>query len=175
MADYDIPRFGGSASQLHGWLMNAVAEGAAWLAAQRPAQSWAEVKTILSNPSGSEPGAQSSVGYNKVKRTSRELVASLAGFRHEGEIKARWDADLYTTAHALTQLDANWYKKTRAHRAHRAGIQNAVNFGTGYLYETWDKNFYGPGLGDIRLDALDPATSPLCNCPEITTSSAPTR
>lgn len=158
MADsYEIPAYGGSAQALHSWLMNAVAEGAAWLAAQKPAESWSRVKDILSNPDGAGAGVASSVGYNKVKRTTRELVASLSGFRHEGEFKARWDKALYQKANVLTQLDENWYTECKAGARTRAGIQNAVSFGTGYFYETWDKHFHGPYQGDVKLEALDPS------------------
>ena len=156
MSDALIPAYGTSNTNLHGWLVNAVAEGAAWLAAQKPAQSWGRVKEILSDPNGADVGVASSVGYNKVKRTTRELVASLSGFRHEGEFKPRWDQTLFAKAHILSNLDENWYTETRAGSRERAAVQNAVSFGTGYLYETWDKHFHGPYQGDIRLDALDP-------------------
>lgn len=157
-SNYEIPIWGSRGDQILGKLLDFVSEGEAWLKSQPSSTSFDGVTQILS---GSETGGpavgSSSVGYNKVQRIGRELVASLSNFRHEGEVKALWDTTLYDIAHQLTNLDANWYDKTRAYNAHRAWLQYGVGYGTGYLSQTWDKNFYGPGRGDIRLDAYGPA------------------
>lgn len=156
--NYEMPIWGSRGDQILGKLLEFVAEGDSWLKAQPSSTSFDGVTQILS---GSETGGpavgSSSVGYNKVQRIGRELVASLSNFRHEGEIKTLWDTALYDIAHQLTNLDANWYDKTRAYNAHRSWLQYGVGYGTGYLYQTWDKNFYGPGRGDIRLDAYGPS------------------
>jgi len=162
MADptpYEIPRYGAPASSLHPWLLNALAEGQAWLGAQSPAADWERAQQVLSGPSGDPnvPAGQSSVGYNKVKRTIRELVAALANFRHEGAIKARWDKSLYTRAHIFTQLDENAYRTCKFNVAHRGALQYALGLGTAYIYETWNKHKHGPYLGDIDQKAISPA------------------
>jgi hypothetical protein len=101
----------------------------------------------------------SNTSYPKSKRIARELVASLASFRHEGETKVAWDNSLYNIAHLLTDLDVDWYLTAlmRMGNPHRAWIQTAVIKGTGYVVEEWDKHFWGPNKGDIRLTAYDPA------------------
>lgn len=157
-SQYEIPAFGTRASTVLGWLTDAVQEGQAWLEQQAPAQTWDSVRERISQttPPDSLAGL-SQVGYNKTTRVARELVASLANFRHEGEFTAAWNRKLYGQAHTLTKLDHHWYAQARANVAHRAAIQYAVTEGTGYLFEEWDKTFWGPGRGDIRLTAFDPA------------------
>ncbi len=159
MADssYEIPRYGLPGDRLHGWLVEAVAEGEAWLKSQKPTADWDAVRTLLSTTDGTDRvEGLSSVGYNKAKRVARELVASLANFRHEGETKVTWDQSLHDTAQVLTNLDRNLYRTTYINSVHRAGLQYAVSFGSAYFLETWDKQFYGPGRGEIRLSALAP-------------------
>jgi len=155
--DYAIPRFGLPTERILPWLLEAIQEGDAWLKAQPPSRDWEGVRSLLSATDGTEKvEGLSSVGYNKAKRVARELVASLANFRHEGEYTVAWDNTLYDTAHMLTDLDHNWSDVTMANIVHRAALQYAVGFGTAYLYETWDKHFYSPFHGDIRLSTLAP-------------------
>lgn len=157
---YEAPHFSLSADRKLGWFLEAQQEGAAWLNAQGPARDWAGALEILSGPSGGDEveglSGLSSTGYNKTKRTARELVASLSSFRHEGEIKTSWDEALYDRAQMLTNLDKNLYRKTKISEAHRAALQYAVATGTSYFLETWDKHYHGPFRGDIRLSALSP-------------------
>lgn len=155
---YEIPRHGMPAARVHGWCLEALAEAEAWLKAQRPSQGWESALSMLSaEDGGSDPTGLSNLGYNKGKRVARELVASLANFRHEGEFTVTWDDRLYDQAHMLTNLDRNWYRTTYANEAHRGCLQYAVATGTGYLLETWDKHYWGPFKGDIRLTAYSPA------------------
>jgi hypothetical protein len=155
--DYEIPRFGLPTERILPWLLEATQEGEAWLKAQQPTGDWDGVRQLLSATDGTEKvEGLSSVGYNKAKRTARELVASLANFRHEGEYTVSWDQKLFDTAAMLTSLDRNWADVTNANIPHRAALQYAVGFGTGYLFETWDKHYWSPFAGDIRLDALAP-------------------
>lgn len=156
MADYEIPRYGSLGTTTHGWLMNAVAEGAAWLGAQVPATQWEAVRTRLSGPAGTPLDGQSNLNFTKVKRVVREIVASLSNFRHEGEYKPRWDKELYQRATHLTQLDENWYHECKAVQRVREGVQYGVGFGTGYWYEIWDPDMHGPFKGNIKLQALPP-------------------
>jgi hypothetical protein len=156
-SQYEIPLYGVPTDRVHGWCLEAVAEGEAWLKVQRPSKDWEAVLAMLSATDGSEDvSGMSNTGYNKGKRIARELVASLANFRHEGEFKVTWDQSLYDQAHTLTQLDRNWYRATFANLAHRSALQYAVAMGTGYLLETWDKHFWSPYRGDIRLAAYSP-------------------
>jgi len=155
--DYEIPRFGLQTERILPWLLEAVQEGDAWLKAQPPSGDWEGVRALLSSTDGAEKvEGLSQVGYNKAKRTARELVASLANFTHEGEFTVAWDQQLFDTAALLTNLDRNWADVCQANVPHRSALQYGVGFGTGYLYETWDKHYWSAFAGDIRLDALAP-------------------
>ncbi len=155
---YEVPVYGTPTNRLLPWLTEAVQEGQSWLQHQAPARTWQDVRRRISEttPPDSTTGL-SNTGYNKTTRIARELVASLSNFRHEGEFTVTWNRELYGQAHTLTRLDHHWYKTAKANAAHRAAIQYAITEGTGYLLEEWDKNFYGPSRGDIRLTAFDPA------------------
>lgn len=158
-SQYEIPRFGAPATTLLGWCLEAEAEGRAWLTAQRPTQGWERALQMLSAPNGDAdaPGdGLSNVGYNKGKRIARELVASLANFRHVGVYKPTWNTDLYDRAHTLSDLDEHWQRTTFFNARVREALQFGVATGTGYLYETWDKHFHGPFKGDIALRAIAP-------------------
>ena len=154
---YEIPSFRMPLAQRFGWCLEAVQEGEGWLKAQRPAVEWEQALASLSaTGSGEALVGLSNLGYNKTRRVARELVASLSNFRHEGEFKVTQDQKLFDVAHTLTNLDRNWYRTTYANEAHREALQYAVATGTAYLYETWDKHFWSPYRGDIRLSALAP-------------------
>lgn len=157
-SQYEIPRYGSDGGTIHGWLLEANQEGRAWLTAQKPSTNWdGAVSLMEEGDTAVEASNMSNTVYPKAKRTARELVAALSSFRHEGEFKVLWDNTLYNQAHLLTDLDANWYAATHPEQAHRATLQNAVVKGTGYWVEEWDKDFWGPGFGDIRLSWMDPA------------------
>lgn len=157
MADYTIPTIGTPGQRLHGWLLEALQEGDAWLRAQQPASEWQAVLDLLA-PNDQAFGGLSAnrTKYNKSKRVAKEMVASLTNFRHEGEFKVDHDQQLYAQAMALTKLDDAWYSATRAYGRYREVMQYGVAFGTGYLAQTWDKHFHGPMKGDIRLEAFGP-------------------
>jgi hypothetical protein len=157
--EYEIPRYGvAQGDRLLGWCMEAVQEGNAWLNAQAPTRDWEGVKqAMLPGTPDAGPADTSATGYNKVRRTTRELVASLANFRHDGEFKPAWDGTRAGQAQVLTKLDRSWYRKCRAHEEIRAGLQWAVGFGTTYWMQTWDPSYWGPGRGDIRLQAYGPS------------------
>lgn len=156
-SQYEIPAFGTAADRLLGWCLEAEQEGTAWLNAQRPTTEWAGAMSILSSPeSGEVLAGLSNTGYNKTKRIARELVASLAQFKHEGEYKVTWNETLYDQAHTLTNLDRNLYRVTDINQRYREGIQYAVATGTAYFLQTWDKHFHSPFRGDIRLSAISP-------------------
>ena len=156
--DYEIPRYGvATGDHLLGWCLEAVQEGQAWLASQAPTRDWDGVRqALLPGSPDAAPADQSQTGYNKVRRTTRELVASLANFRHDGEFKPAWDLNRYGQAAVLTKLDRAWYRKTQAAEAIRDGLQHAVAYGTGYWMQTWDPHYWGHGRGDIRLQAYGP-------------------
>lgn len=156
MPEFEIPRYGSSGQDLHGWLMSAISEGEAWLQAQRPVSGWKEAVEVLGPDMSATLADQSNVRFPKTKRVVKEMIASLADFRHEGEIDVRWNNELYDQAKILTDLDRNWYEDTKAGGKHRKALQYALGMGTGYLYETWDPGYHGPGLGDIRLRAVAP-------------------
>ena len=155
---YEIPRYGAAGNTLHGWLLEARAEGEAWLSAQKPAVGWeAAVSLIQSADNVVEADSVSNTTYPKAKRIARELIASLASFKHAGEYVSQWDNDLYDQAHQLTDLDYHWQTVTMPGEVNRAVLQNAVVKGTGYWWQEWDQNFHGPGMGDTRLQSLDPS------------------
>lgn len=155
---YEIPRYGIGADTLLGWLLEARQEGEAWLAAQKPATMWAGAVALMDEADkATDSATMSNTQYPKAKRIARELVASLASFRHEGEVKVLWDNTLYDQAHLLTDLDNDWYERTFAYMAHRAALQTGVVKGTAYLFQEWDKHFWGPYKGDTRLSSLDPS------------------
>src|SRR5262245_26064004 len=156
-SQYEIPPYRSDPARVLGWCLDAEAEGRAWLDAQMPSRSWEPVMRLMSEPFGADAiDGMSNVGYNKTKRVNRELVASLANFRHEGEYTVTWDNRLYDQAHCLTDLDRNWYRTTYANEPTRAALQYATTTGTGYLLQTWDKYFWSPFRGDIRLSAIAP-------------------
>jgi hypothetical protein len=154
---YEIPRLGTATPYLHGWLLEALQEGDAWLAAQRPTIEWAKVLDMLgpSDPTAAVAGL-SNTGYNKGKRIARELVAAISNFRHAGEFKVEFDQALFSQAHVLTKLDHAWERRTFARTIYRQALQYAVTHGTGYLVQDYAKDFWGPGHGDIRLTAYAP-------------------
>lgn len=156
-SQYEIPPYGSDGNTVLGWCLDAQSEGQAWLEAQKPSRGWDGALQMLSDVQGDGASDLSNVGYNKGKRVARELVASLSNFRHEGEFKTVWDNTLYDQAHTLSDLDRHWYRTTYANEQHRSALQYAVGLGTGYLYETWDKHFWSPFKGDIRLTAYSPA------------------
>lgn len=157
MSQYEIPSYGTPADRLLPWLLEAKAEGDAWLASQAQSRGWETAMQFLNGPDGGgAAGDLSTVNFPKTKRIFRELVASLANFKHAGEFKVLWDNALYDTAHLLTQLDRNWYRTCGASIAHREGLQYATGLGTAYWLEEWDPTFWGPNRGDVRLSAINP-------------------
>jgi hypothetical protein len=154
---YEMPGWGTSADRLLGWLLEAVQEGQGWLNAQRPQGEWDKVLEMLCPNVANELANKSNTGFNKGQRVAVELVAGLSNYRYEGEIKPRWDQGLFSAAHMLTRLDKNWYRECNAREPYRAAIQYGVAKGTGYLVDSWDKDFHGAGMGDIRLGAWDPS------------------
>jgi hypothetical protein len=155
--NYEIPEYGSNPSHTHGWLLEALAESEAWLKAQRPTVDWEKAMQLLAADGDVALEGLSGLQYPKAKRIARELVASLANFRHEGEVKVTWNNELYDTAHMLTNLDQHWNEQTFANEAYRGALQYAVAKGTGYLFEGWDKHFHSSHRGDIRMSAIDPA------------------
>lgn len=153
--NYEIPALGSDAPKTLSWCLEAVSEGEAWLQAQRPTQEWENVLRMLGPSVGPALQGLSNTGFNLVERNARDIVASLSNFRHEGEFKPRFDKALYGQAHIITKLDRAWYQETNAYEKYRANLQNTVTFGTGYLMEDWDKDYWG-NHGDIDLRALDP-------------------
>lgn len=155
-SQYEAPPFGSAGDRLLGWFLEARQEGAAWLASQPTTRDWQSARALLDGPMSGGLADQSDVQYPKTKRIAREMVASLANFRHEGEFKVLWNEELYDTAHLLTQLDRHWYRTTFANAAHRAALQYAVNLGTAYIETSWDRNFHGPNKGEVIQTAISP-------------------
>lgn len=158
--DLEIPLWGSQTSRVHGWCLEAVQEGNAWLQAQSPTKNWQSIRSLLSSVDGGgdTPGPNamglSMTGYNKTKRIARELVASLANFRHAGEYIPTQDKALYDRAQLLTQLDANWYQTCQIVERMRKGLQFGVCDGTAYFHQTWNARYWSKNRGDIELDAL---------------------
>lgn len=154
---YEIPPIGTNKDSLLGWMLEALSEGEGWLAAQQPTTEWDSIRQMLAPAQGEQKvEGLSSLGYSLVERNARDIVASLSNFRHDGEFKPRFDQSLYEIGHVLTKLDRNWYIETHAHDPNRANLQHAVAFGTGYLYQPWNKSFWG-SHGDIELQAMGPS------------------
>lgn len=157
MAQYTIPTFGADDQTVHGYLLEALQEGEAWLKAQRPSVEWQRVLDALApDDQTSVLVDQSSTGFTKTKRISRDLVASLSNFRYEGEYRVQYEQSLTPIAQHLTKRDRVWFQQTHTHDTFRKILQYAVNLGTGYGWQVWDKNFYGVNQGDVRLTALGP-------------------
>ena len=158
-ASYEIPHYSLPSEMKLGWLNDAVAEGDAWLRTQQPTKSFEAVRQLLSSPDGVDKvDGLSSTGYNKAKRVARELVASLAHFKHQGEFGTTRNTqqDLYDQAQVLTTLDRAWEQDPRVEREFRSGIQLGVGFGTGYYHQIWDPSYHSAYRGDIRLTAHRP-------------------
>src|SRR5262245_45791118 len=118
--NYTIPHIGSSGDHVHGWALEAVAEGDAWLRSQTPASGWEAALQELSGVSRENPRrGMSQLTYKRSKRTARQMVASLAQFRHYGETKSIWDQSLFDVAYTLNGLDENWYRNVQVHAEHR--------------------------------------------------------
>lgn len=154
---YTLYPYGSKDTLVHGQILEFLQEGESWLKSQRPTAEWDAVIDML-GPSDSTLDLvdQSNTGFNNGKRITKEIVASLSNFRYEGEIDIAWDRDLYNQATALTKRDQAWFKETHGHHRLREILQYGVALGTGYARQEWDKNYWGPGRGDIRLTATDP-------------------
>jgi hypothetical protein len=160
-SDLEIPKYGGLASDLHGWLLEAVQEGENWLKQQRPATEWTEVLKVLGpqyNGKNATPLGDSRTGYNLVRYNYAQIRATLSNFKHVGEyLTTEEDSkEQFDRAHLLTNLDRHWERTTFASRQIRKALGYALAKGTGYLYEDWDKSRW-VNRGDIRLRAFDPA------------------
>lgn len=143
-------------------MKDAVAEGDIWLRSQKPTTEWDPILQVLGPMyGGASPGAlgQSNTGYNRVRREFREIVATLANFRHVGEFATNFDdnKEMFQRAMMLSNLDEHWWRVAFAQLAVRDALMYAVGKGTGYLYEDWDKSMWGANFGDIRLRSWDPA------------------
>lgn len=159
---YEIPAFGGPGDKIHGWMLEAVAEGDIWLRAQKPTQEWDSVMEVLGPLYGSGQSpivGQSNTGYNLVRYDYAQIRATLSNFRHAGEIVPTEDdaQEFFDRAHMLSNLDEHWERTTFSNLKLRDALGYALGKGTGYLYEDWDASMWGPGRGDIRLRACDPA------------------
>lgn len=157
MGLYQIPAFGSDGKTVQGYLAEALQEGEAWLKTQRPSIEWQRVLDALApSDQSSHLADQSNTGYAKTKRISRDLVASLANFRYEGEYRVQYEQSLVPIAQHLTKRDRHWFQQTHTHDTLRKILQYAVNLGTGYGWQVWDKDFHGMNQGDVRLTALAP-------------------
>ena len=171
-SQYEIPAFGLPADRLHPWLLEAVAESNLWLKAQQPTQEWSSIMDVLGSDYAGAGGNkllnQSNTGYNRVRREYREIVATLSNFRHAGEfVPTEEDSqEWFDRAHMLSNLDEHWWRVSFAHLKIRDAMLYAVAKGTGYLYQDWDKSKWGPGRGDIRLRACDPAQVTFIQLPQ---------
>lgn len=155
MGIYQISPYGTDAKTVHGNLLEFLQDGEGWLKAQKVSAEWDKVMEVLgpSDPASDLEG-ESNTGYNKTKRIARELVASLTNFTYEGEFRSDHDKALADRAHLLTKRDRDWFKRTHAHADIRKAVQYAVGMGTGYGYQEWDKAYWGPSKGDVRLSAI---------------------
>lgn len=157
MASYTIPAYGSTGPTVMQYLLEALSEGEGWLKSQRNTTNWDAIADVLSvNDARFDLAGQSNTGYNKTKRIARELVASLSNFRHEGEFRINQDQELYDAAAHLTKRDQAWFRSTKVHQSMRSIMQYGVGFGTGYAYQVWDRDYWGPGRGDIRLTPVAP-------------------
>lgn len=161
-SSYEIPAFGSTGDTILGWMNEAVAEGNIWLGAQKPTQEWQSVMDVLGPMYAGGPNAvvgQSNTGYNLVRHAFKEVRATLSNFKHAGEFVPTEDnsTEMYDRAHLLTNLDRHWERVTFANLQYRDSLSYALGKGTGYTYIDWDRSRWGPGRGDIRLRAFDPA------------------
>ena len=158
----EIPAFGGKGEVLLGWLNEAVAEGNIWLGAQRSTKEWSKILEVLGpqyGGGGNAVAGQSNTGFNLVRFDYSQIRATLSNFKHAGEIVPTEDdaQEHFDRAHLLTNLDRTWERTTFSNLVIRDVLGYALGKGTGYFYEDWDKSRWGPGRGDIRLRAVDPA------------------
>lgn len=144
----------GQGDRIIGWVLEAVAEGEAFLKGQR---GFAFVDTshrIMADVGFDElPPTLSKASLNFVKRDVRELVATLANPRPVTSFKCDNPA-FSDTSRVLNDCYMAWYSESFADRAIHQALQFAAVEGTGYLMTGWDPNYWAPGRGEITLTPM---------------------
>lgn len=100
-------------------------------------------------------GELSNVSTNRTKRQIREIVESLGNMRVVSRYKT-FNRDLVKRVQILDRLFMGWWEETGADFWWKDCLKWACACGTGYMVPRWDKDFYGPGMGDIVLDIFGP-------------------
>ncbi len=158
---YEIPAYGSKGSDILSWMLQAVSDGETWLRTQRPQLEWAAIRAVLGplyDGGLGSPEGQSGTGFNLLRYIFSSNRATISNFKHAGEIVPTEDdaQELFDRAHMLTNLDQHWERTNFSNLTIRDGVGLGLAYGTGYIYEDWDKSRWGPGRGDIRQRAVSP-------------------
>jgi len=97
----------------------------------------------------------SRISVNRIKRESRDIVASIANLRPMENARSH-NPDMADGIYQLNKLCKYWWVNTFADRKYRECCQYASGLGTGYALPWWDDNYYGHGRGDIAIKTAGP-------------------
>lgn len=100
------------------------------------------------------PKNLSDIYVNRLKRQSRELVATISNLRPLWGYRTDNEMFLQTSAN-LTKLNLAWWQGTYADQKIKSVLQWAC-ISTGYAMPVWKKDFWGHGVGDIDVIPLGP-------------------
>lgn len=142
------------ADSLKGWMREAVREGE-WFLKNQTSYQFIPMSYRLMGDIGFDdlPETLSKASNNFVKRDIRELVESLSNIRPIIAFTSD-NREFDDQADILNKCWRAWYTDSMADRDIRKALQYAAVEGTGYLTIEWDPDYWRPGRGDIRLNAL---------------------
>ena len=156
MSSYEIPPREATDDEKLGVLREQWSQSVAFLQNQRAFLDFDKAIDIISGTEEDDvPEGLSDIKFNKIKRQSRERIATLSnlrplwGFRTDNE-------DLLQQNQVLNKMMLGWYHSTFADRGIRSSLQYMDVLGTGALVPKWERDFWTMGRGDIALSAYGP-------------------
>lgn len=141
---------------LLGYLREVRQDGMTFLKTQRAYPDIDRAFRILQGPRDERmPKTLSRAHCNRLKRQIREVVAMESNLRPMWGYKT--DNEKFTQHNeVLNKMMRSWFHGTFADRGIRSGVQWANVAGTGYLSPIWERDYWAPGRGDIRLHDYGP-------------------
>lgn len=99
----------------------------------------------------------SRISVNRIKRESRDIVASIANLRPMENARSHNPA-MADGIYQLNKLCKYWWINTFADRKYREVCQYTSGLGTGYASPWWDNNYYGHNRGEIGVKTYGPSS-----------------